>query len=91
MVLLALLATGAHAEPSELYATASDGTPLHWIVYTPTGTGPWPAVLIIHGGHFKAGTPDSSPESITCGRDLAAAGFIAFSVEYRLAPDGALQ
>jgi len=90
MVLLALLATGAHAEPSELYATASDGTPLHWIVYTPTGTGPWPAVLIIHGGHFKAGTPDSSPESITCGRDLAAAGFIAFSVEYRLAPDGAL-
>ena len=83
-------ATEAKGEPSEVYATASDGTPLHWIVYTPSGTGPWPAVLVIHGGHFKGGAPTSSPESITCGRDLAAAGFIAFSIEYRLAPNGML-
>lgn len=27
---------------------------------------------------------------ITCGRDLAAAGFLALSVEYRLAPQGSL-
>jgi hypothetical protein len=27
---------------------------------------------------------------VTCGRDLAAAGFIAFSIEYRLAPNGGL-
>ena len=83
----------AHAkvtEPTELYATASDGTPLHWVVYTPAGDGPSPAVLIIHGGGFKGGAPSSSGESVTCGRDLAAAGFIAFSIEYRLAPNGAL-
>jgi acetyl esterase/lipase len=81
----------AGSEPTELYATASDGTPLHWVVYTPAGTGPWPAVLVIHGGGFKSGNPTSGPEAVTCGRDLAAAGFIAFSIEYRLAPDGSLE
>ncbi len=77
--------------PSEVYATADDGTPLHWYVYKPTGTGPWPAVLIIHGGGFKGGTPISSPESVECGNDLAAAGYVAFSIEYRLAPNGGLE
>jgi len=92
LVCAALLARPPHAngEPSELYATAADGTPLHWVVFTPSGGGPWPAVLVIHGGHFKGGTPTSSPDSVTCGRDLAAAGFIAFSIEYRLAPNGGL-
>ena len=63
---------------------------LHWIVYTPSTPGPWPAVLVIHGGDFYAGTPDSSPDSVVCAQDLAAAGYIAFSIEYRLAPPGAL-
>ena len=85
------LAQAGVQEPSELFATADDGTPLHWIVFTPEWAGPWPAVLIIHGGNFKGGTPTSSPESVTCGRDLAAAGYIAFSVEYRLAPPGKLE
>ncbi len=75
---------------TEVYATASDGTPLHWIVYTPSTPGPWPAVLVIHGGGFYGGTPSSSPQSIACARDMAAAGYIAFSIEYRLAPPGAL-
>lgn len=77
-------------EPTEWFANASDGTPLHWVVYTPAGNGPWPVVLVIHGGSFKAGTPTSAPQSVTCGRDLAAAGFLALSIEYRLAPDGSL-
>jgi len=77
-------------EPSELYANASDGTPLHWTVYTPEGTGPWPAVLVIHGGLFKGGNPTSGPDLVACSRDLAASGFIAFSIEYRLAPPGSL-
>jgi len=76
---------------TEVYGTASDGTLLHWIVYQPSTPGPWPAVLVIHGGGFNDGSPDSSSESITCGQDLAAAGYIAFSIEYRLAPPGALE
>ena len=75
---------------TEVFATASDGTVLHWVVYTPTTPGPWPAVLVIHGGGFNSNSPDSSPESIVCAQDLAAAGYIAFSIEYRLAPPGAL-
>src|SRR6266508_3383198 len=60
------------ADPIEIYAHASDGTALHWVVYTPSEPGPWPAVLVIHGGEFIDGTPTSSPQSVDCGRDLAA-------------------
>ncbi len=60
------------------------------MVYTPTTPGPWPAVLIIHGGGFNEGTPDSSGQSVVCAQDMAAAGYIAFSIEYRLAPPGSL-
>ena len=74
---------------SEVYATASDGTSLHWDVYTPAGTGPWPAVLVIHGGRFKSGS-QKSPNLESCAQDLAVAGFVAFAIEYRLAPDSKL-
>lgn len=75
---------------TEIYGTASDGTVLHWVAYTPTTPGPWPAMLVIHGGNFISGTPDSSVESVTCAQDLAAAGYLALSIEYRLAPPGSL-
>jgi len=83
-------AKAAIAPYTEQFGTADDGTPLHWVVYTPDGTGPWPAVLVVHGGGFNDGSPDSALNSIICAQDLAAAGYIAFSIEYRLAPPGAL-
>ena len=94
-VVLALLFLGSFASAdvvpvTEVYGTASDGTVLHWVAYTPTTPGPWPAVLLIHGGGFKAGDPSSSAESVACGQDLAAAGYLALSIEYRLAPPGSL-
>lgn len=96
-ILLGFGTSLSHAEATsdvipltEVYGTASDGTVLHWVVYTPTTPGPWPAVLVIHGGGFDDGSPNSSPESINCAQDLAAVGYIAFSIEYRLAPPGAL-
>ena len=47
---------------TEVYGTASDGTVLHWVVYQPSTPGPWPTVLVIHGGGFIDGSPDSSSE-----------------------------
>ena len=70
------------------YAIADDGTPLHWIVAVPAGSGPWPFVLLIHGGGFRTGTP-AKPINV-CGDDLTAAGYVAASIEYRLAPPGQL-
>lgn len=94
-VVLALLFLGSFASAdvvpvTEVYGTASDGTVLHWVAYTPSTPGPWPAVLLIHGGGFNAGDPSSSAESVNCAQDLAAAGYLALSIEYRLAPPGSL-
>ncbi len=66
------------------YGTADDGTPLRWTVYPGTGPGPHPAVLVIHGGGFRA--EPNSPKTRWAAQDAAAAGFNAFQVEYRLAP-----
>ncbi|MBA3650974.1 MAG: alpha/beta hydrolase, partial [Chthoniobacterales bacterium] len=94
LIVLVSLALGRSVQAvvptTEVFGNASDGTVLHWMAYTPTTPGPWPVVLIIHGGGFDSNTPDSSPESVNCAQDMAAAGYIAFSIEYRLAPPGAL-
>lgn len=75
--------------PTEVYATASDGTSLTWTVYTPAGKGPWPAVLVIHGGLFFGGDANESG-AVTCAKDLAVAGYVAYSINHRLAPPGSL-
>jgi len=64
--------------------------PLKWSVYTPTGSGPWPAVLVIHVGGFKSGSRNDAP-LVVCANDLANAGYLALAVSYRLAPPGHLQ
>ena len=56
-------------------------TPLFWDAFI-IPTGRHPAVLVIHEGGFKHGEP--GPASVA--RDLNAAGFNAFAIEYRLAP-----
>lgn len=49
----------------------------------PRGAGPFPAVLCIHGGGFRAGTRDGYDGLI---RQLAQRGYVAATVTYRLAP-----
>ncbi len=54
-------------------------------IYTPTGTGPFPVALFIHGGGWVIGSRqayDSSARALT-----NAAGAIIVSTSYRLAPE----
>jgi acetyl esterase len=54
-------------------------------VYTPAGSGPFPALVFFHGGGWVMGSVPGS--DATC-RSLAnAAGCVIVSVEYRLAPE----
>ena len=48
-----------------------------------TGNGPFPAVVCIHGGGFRAGTRDGY--NALCAQ-LAERGYVAVTVSYRLAP-----
>jgi acetyl esterase/lipase len=47
------------------------------------GTGPFPAIVCIHGGGFRAGDRNGYNDMI---RQLAQRGYVAMTVEYRLAP-----
>lgn len=49
----------------------------------PKGDGPFPAILCIHGGGFRAGNRDGYNGLI---KKLAQHGYVAATVEYRLAP-----
>lgn len=52
--------------------------------YVPTGNGPFPAVIIAHGGGWEAGDKDTYTTPIF--EPLAKAGFAWFSIDYRLTP-----
>jgi acetyl esterase/lipase len=61
------------------------GTTLSLDVYAPRRGGPYPAVLVVHGGGWHGGDKSEfRPE----GENLALAGFVAFVANYRLAPPG---
>ena len=66
----------------EQYGTTSTGVALRWTAFVPHDGGRHPAVLVLHAGGFKSG--DAGPDNVS--EDLAAAGFLALSTEYRLAP-----
>jgi hypothetical protein len=85
LVLLLLFTVGVKADSViEVYATNIDagGTDLRWERFVPTSGGPtWPAVLVIDGAGFQAGTAP-----VYVAQDLANAGYLAFAAEHRLAP-----
>lgn len=56
---------------------------LHADLYTPTGRGPFPAVLLVHGGSWQRGTKRRMAE---IGERLAQRGYVALSIDYRKAP-----
>lgn len=55
----------------------------------PSGTGPFPAVILVHGGGWSAGDKSGGPTKgymAPMQEPLTAAGFAWFSINYRLAP-----
>lgn len=55
-------------------------------IYMPQseGSGPYPAVLVVHGGGWSGGSPGSMQAN---SKALARAGFVAVNISYRLAPE----
>lgn len=62
-----------------------DGKELKLDIASPDGTGPYPAVVCIHGGAWRFGSRKDLDFVI---EDLAERGFVAAAVSYRLLPDG---
>jgi alpha-L-fucosidase 2 len=61
-----------------------DGRDLLLDAYIPQGKGPFPAVIIVHGGGWEAGDRITYVSPVFA--PLAQAGFAWFSIDYRLTP-----
>lgn len=79
-----------------LYESETDMAPidLHMDIYTPKGDTEKKraAVLVMHGGAFAAGSKDDmEQQSVTYCDSLAARGFVAIAVQYRLGITASLE
>jgi acetyl esterase/lipase len=76
-------ALGVRIAKDVVYGTAG-GVKLRLDVYQPLGaTGKRPGVVLVHGGGWMGGDKSSYAKM---GQDLAGQGYVAFSINYRLAP-----
>ncbi|MEW5980756.1 MAG: alpha/beta hydrolase [Acidobacteriota bacterium] len=60
-----------------------DGAELAMDVLRPSGSGPWPGIVVVHGGSWSGG---ARTEFSGLSRYLVDRGFIVASMDYRLAP-----
>jgi acetyl esterase/lipase len=70
------------------YGTAG-GASLKLDAYVPEGAGPFPAVILVHGGGWNGGDKSGGPKKgymAPMHEPLEKAGFAWFSINYRLAP-----
>jgi len=79
------VAPGVKRQKSVIYTPPSWPTPLTADVFHRPGGSPAPAVLLIHGGSWKANGARWSMDGIA--RKLAARGYVVVNVTYRGAPD----
>lgn len=75
-------ADGVQVMRDLVYAERASG-PLAADLYLPAGDGPFPGILMVHGGAWMAG---HKTHSAWHARRLARAGFAAIAIDYRLAP-----
>ncbi len=86
MICTAVSAAGAKIEVIRdvPYVERPSG-PVTCDVYLPEGAGPFPAVLLVHGGAWKEGNGDKTQLFFVANR-LANEGFVTVAINYRLAP-----
>ncbi|HEU0120006.1 MAG TPA: alpha/beta hydrolase [Bryobacteraceae bacterium] len=83
---LLLLAAPLAAElRTDIEFSRPGGTALTLDAYVPEGKGPFPGVIIVHGGGWVRGTKTTYVPPLF--DPLSKAGFAWFSINYRLAPD----
>lgn len=64
------------------YTTGAE-SPEQGDLYQPSGNGPFPAIVYIHGGSWRSGNKDEFKRLAT---DLAGKGYAGFSINYDLQP-----
>lgn len=62
----------------------ADGLPLFLDVHVPDGKGPFPVLILVHGGGWSRGDKEQNFASLF--ESLSQARFVWFSINYRLAP-----
>jgi acetyl esterase/lipase len=62
---------------------APDGIPLHLNIYRPPQAGKYPGIVVIHGGGWQSGSPETNADF---SRYMAARGYTVFAITYRYAP-----
>src|SRR6185503_19595377 len=60
-----------------------DSGPLAAVIYRPQGAGPFPGMLVVHGGAWRLG---ARADLAAIAKGLAKHGYTAVAIDYRLAP-----
>ena len=80
-----LSTTGAEFK-ADIEYTRAGGTPLLLDASVPDGEGPFPVAILIHGGGWGNGNKRGEGDIKPLMEPLTQAGFVWFSIDYRLAP-----
>jgi acetyl esterase/lipase len=60
-----------------------EGVPLSLDIYRPSQVGNYPAIVVIHGGAWRGGSPAQNADF---NRYMASQGYVVWAIAYRLAP-----
>lgn len=91
LVLLSLTLAGVAraANQTDVEYAQAGGESLKLDLYVPEGAGPFPAVILVHGGGWNGGDKSGGPKkgyTVPMHGALEQAGFAWFEINYRLAP-----